>query len=428
MVNIHWYASALWQKLMTYLKTLNLFPSIPPSTDEHQIRNERISTRIFIFLLTISLTILLLYTSLINITQTVIIEKPTLDRYEQLNSKYSKTLTCPCSKISINYKTFLNLKYTSYEICRSIFVTPMWIDSISTLSDGQTTLDTGGMRFPISYSFETLNVFCSLINENIKNRLIQFYTNQYVTSSVVSEDILKSQVESFISQFISSTTNDFLLSLSRIRDTTQSNSLVSAWFINYDFVKVPGYIDIFVGTKYYRNCSCAFSSTCITESSIFDAVNKTVLFGVPGFFTGCYIIEALLQSDLRCFYDQTCLDRLRTYFFSPSPINFTALDESSLIHSFVNSTIQELLNHLIVEEWNKSIMYDKYFEDCKPKECIYTHVTRNSVIYIVTTLFGLIGGLITVLKLIIPRVVRFVAYCIRKRQVRRIVVVTMIET
>jgi len=73
-----------------------------------------------------------------------------------------------------------------------------------------------------------------------------------------------------------------------------------------------------------------------------------------------------------------------------------------------NSTIEEVVNQLMVEEWTPSRMYDNYYNACQPSQCTYTHQTKNSVIYIVTTLVGLIGGLITMLKLIVPRLVMFV--------------------
>ena len=154
----------------------------------------------------------------------------------------------------------------------------------------------------------------------------------------------------------------------------------------------------------YGNCSCATSATCSYQSKIYDSSNITV----PGIYIGCYIIESLLQSDLRCFYNQTCINQLQSYSLAKTTLNVTALNTSLPSHFFENSTIEELLNQLMVEEWNRSIIYENYYNDCQPSQCTYTHQTKNSVIYIVTTLVGLIGGLITVLKLIVPRLVMLV--------------------
>jgi hypothetical protein len=88
-------------------------------------------------------------------------------------------------------------------------------------------------------------------------------------------------------------------------------------------------------------------------------------------------------------------------------MNITALDKTLLVQFFENSTIKEVVDQLMVEQWNQSIMYDRYYNSCQPVECIYTHQTKNNPIYIVTTLIGLLGGLITFLKIIVPRLGMF---------------------
>jgi beta-lactamase regulating signal transducer with metallopeptidase domain len=89
-------------------------------------------------------------------------------------------------------------------------------------------------------------------------------------------------------------------------------------------------------------------------------------------------------------------------------MNVTALDKSLSSRFLPNSTLKAIVDELMVEQWNQSIMYDRYYNECQPIKCAYTYQTKNSIVYIVTTLLGLLGGLITVLKLIVPRVVMFV--------------------
>jgi hypothetical protein len=62
----------------------------------------------------------------------------------------------------------------------------------------------------------------------------------------------------------------------------------------------------------------------------------------------------------------------------------------------------------MIETWNWTITYNDYFEDCRPVACIYTVKTRNDAIYIVTTLIGLVGGLVTALKLAVPNLVNLI--------------------
>ena len=426
-MNINERLRILRQQSKLFFQNLNLFPSIPPSIDEHELRNQRISTRLFIFLLVLLLTILLLYTSLINVTQTVNVNAPTITQYSQLYSKYPQTLTCPCTKISINYDKILHVQYTFHQVCDSVFVTKYWTDYLYT-SSGGSTVSVSDFRATGPFTFQVLTAFCELINQTISNRLIQFYSTQYITASVISLQVFQSQTQSLISQFRLSTTNDFLLSLLMIRDTTQSNALLSGDLTNYGLYTPTGSIYINIYSQSYSNCTCARSATCTFQSSLFDYRDNTILFSVPGIYTGCYVIESLLQSDLQCFYNQTCINKLQSFLFSYTPINATALDKSLSSQFLENSTIKEVVDQLMIEQWNSSIMYDSYYNECQPSQCTYTYETKNNAIYIVTTLFGLIGGLVTALQLIVPRLVKFIIFLIRKWRMRRAAVMPIIQT
>jgi hypothetical protein len=89
----------------------------------------------------------------------------------------------------------------------------------------------------------------------------------------------------------------------------------------------------------------------------------------------------------------------------------TALNASSSVYS-KNSTIQKLVDNLMIEQWNTTTVFESYYSACRPIQCTYTLETNNDMIYIFTTLFGIAGGLTTILKLILPRLIEF----IRKKQ------------
>ncbi|CAF1054872.1 unnamed protein product [Adineta steineri] len=405
--------------------------AVPPSTDERQLRNEKISTRLFIILLTLSLAVLLLYTSLINLTQTVNEKAPTMIKYLELYSTYPQTLICPCTQISINYGTFLSIEYTFHQVCTSFFIKQDWIRYLSDNYQAG-NISSYDFRSMGPYLFQALNAFCELVNQTISIRLSQFNSSQYVSASVISSDVFKSQAQSLVNQFNSSTTSDFLLSLTIIRNMTQSNALFAGPLTSYGFGTDIGYDYPFFYPQIYDGCSCEISAVCSYSSRICgsDGCNSPAFY-VPGFYMACYIIESLLQSDLRCFYNQTCIDQLQSYFTSSSFINITSLDESLPSRFLPNSTFEEIVNGLMIEQWNpsdQSVMYERYFNACRPSECTYTQQTKNSIIYIVTTLIGLLGGLITALKLIVPRLVQFTAFCIRKWRMRNTAVIPVINT
>ncbi|CAF1258824.1 unnamed protein product [Adineta steineri] len=406
--NISNHLSQLYRKVKSYIQDFNLFPSVPPSTDEHQLRNEKISTRIFLYLLTLSLAILLLYNSLNNVTQTVNVKAPTMTKYLELYLTYSQTLKCPCKQISINYDTFLSIEYTFHQVCTSVFITQDWINFLNEeyYYGGDLYLD--DYRLTSIFTFQALNTFCGLANQTTSIRLTQFYSTQYVSAFVIPSEIFDPQVQTLVEQFISSTTHDFSLSISTVRDTTQSNALFSSQQSNYEMYLLGGRGYAYTDPWSYGDCSCSLSATCIEQSSMFRSSNGRVLYSVPGMYTGCYTVESLLQSNLQCFYNQTCINKVVSYFVTRPLMNTTALNNSLPSQFLPNSTLKEVINQIMVEQFVPSIIYNSYYNACQPTECTYTYQTKNSIIYIVTTLIGLLGGLITVLKLIIPPVVMFI--------------------
>jgi len=66
----------------------------------------------------------------------------------------------------------------------------------------------------------------------------------------------------------------------------------------------------------------------------------------------------------------------------------------------------------MIDTWDSSIMYNRYYNECQPVQCTYSYKTRNDLILIITALVGLFGGLTTSLKIVVPRLVKM----IRKRK------------
>jgi len=294
-----------------------------------------------------------------------------------------------------------------------MFVTQDWIDYLAHSAIDQEAFPHDFRQSGI-YTFQALNASCELVNQIISDSLIQFSSNQYVSPTVTPFELFQSQIKAFIRQFRSTTTNNFLRSLDMIRSTNQANALLSAISTNYEFYFRVGMLVAITRPHSYSDCPCDASSICISPSSIYNYPDKKPVFSVPGMYRGCYIVEALLQSTLECFYDQLCLNQLQSYYTPSSALNITSLDSSLPSEYSVNSTIQELLNGLMIEEWNLSIAYNNYYNACQPIVCTYTYETTNGIVYIITVLLGLVGGLITVLKFVVPRLMKFIRWIIRK--------------
>ncbi|CAF0958367.1 unnamed protein product [Adineta steineri] len=405
---------ALWHKIPHFIRTFNLFSSIPPSVDEHDLRNQRISTRLFIFLFVLALLILLVYNSLITSIKTDDFKTPTFEKYEELYKPYSATITCPCKNILIDYKEILHIDYTLHQVCNSIFVTQYWINYLAHSYKDDQRIHHYDFRLIGKFAFQALDEFCKLVNQTLDESLKQFYLNQYVSTTVIHENLFKSQVEIFVNQFRSSITSKFHISLDMIRNTIRMNGLYSALSRNYYFRRTEHSGDSISLTSYvYSNCSCDFPATCTWEYGIYNYPSTIPVLSVPNFYRGCYIIEALLQSSLQCFFNQSCINTTQS-FLPSSSMNITALNPLLSSKYSVNSTIEELLKKLMIENWNFSTKYKNYYNECEPIECSYIYETRHGVVYILTALFGLAGGLTTALKIIVPRLVKFSLYILKK--------------
>jgi hypothetical protein len=262
-------------------------------------------------------------------------------------------------------------------------------------------------------TFQALRIFCDLANKTISDSLTQLNSSQYTSVYLTPPELLQSQSQTMINQFRSSMENSYLLSLSMIQGVTQANALLSGLQTNYKLSVISGTDNVLSVAKKYNGCSCDVSPTCIEQFAIYNYSNAATLFKVPGFYIGCNIIGSLFQSNLECFFNQTCVNELKTYL-SLLAVNSSALNSSSPSVYFENSTIKDLLDNLMIEKWNTTFMYENYYEECRPRDCTYTTRTGHTVSHILNIMFLIIGVLIPVLKLVISLLVKIIGCCIRK--------------
>ncbi|CAF1335115.1 unnamed protein product [Adineta steineri] len=152
-------------------------------------------------------------------------------------------------------------------------------------------------------------------------------------------------------------------------------------------------------------CSCAYDSSCKSNWGLFSGNPVYIrVYSVPEFYFACEPVESLLQSTLKCFYDdQDCLDIIINFYNVSSFNNFTRLNSSSHASGFmINSTIGSLLSEMFIESWSESTNYSSYFDQCQPSSCSYTIPQRNSLLETITRIVGLIGGLSVSLRILVP--------------------------
>ncbi|CAF1302103.1 unnamed protein product [Adineta ricciae] len=178
-------------------------------------------------------------------------------------------------------------------------------------------------------------------------------------------------------------------------------------------------------------CSCFGALDCISPATIFDTTNEIVVMTISGLFAGCLPVNSILLSTIECFYNQTCIDNLLSYF-STNEI-FTAMKINDQSHFPPNSSIGSIVNRLMIEDLTINISCEKYFNQCSPHMCTYSNTRRHGIVFITERIIGLLGGLTLVLRLTVPTIARLirriinykssggVSLCMRLRTVARII-------
>jgi hypothetical protein len=316
-----------------------------------------------------------------------------------------------------------------HQICTSDFLDPSWAQGIySTYAFTPGGAYNRDFRSRSPYYFQMLASLCSLADNSLTDTLIDFSTTLFISTNVLSEHVFNSQVNGSIDLFISSVTNAFVRTFSLLEDTTKGNSLISSEISSLSFRLVIDSTStandsttwqITLRYKFYnKTCSCQITSKCIEQANVYTSTTPyTILFPVPGIFIGCYTFEAMLQSNLNFFYNQTNVDWLRTSINITESLIVTALDPLQPSRFQTNSPIGNIFEQMMIEQWTRNISYVNYYVQCRPIYCKYSYVQKNDALYIITIITALIGGLTSVLQMVIPRFVKLVRrFCFKNNQ------------
>lgn len=174
----------------------------------------------------------------------------------------------------------------------------------------------------------------------------------------------------------------------------------------------------------YNACACSVAYSCpdtAWSGGQFvckygkNCIEGTVVWSIPGLVKGCTLIETVFSSDLRCFFNQTCLNIILAMFNVDMPqrnplptdtIGLKALNSSILSPFLPNATLRLIFRELMIVNWKFATDYTGYYTTCAPDMCVYTLTERLDIIYGITTMVGLFGGLVVSFKLFISIGVR----------------------
>ena len=90
--------------------------------DVNLLKKERWSTRTYLTLLSLSFVVLILYTAVEKQTFVITVQRPSYSKFNELVSKYSATLSCPCTNIFVEYEKFVTMEPTFHQVRRCVLL------------------------------------------------------------------------------------------------------------------------------------------------------------------------------------------------------------------------------------------------------------------------------------------------------------------
>ncbi|CAF0838670.1 unnamed protein product [Adineta steineri] len=427
----------------------NIFPVIPSSQTLNNLRRNRRLTRIYFTFLLISLIILVVYTSLTKETIPVTIESPSKEKYLELYNQYPLTFQCSYSNLSVKYDKFIQIEPQRHPICLSDFFSSDRYVTVWSQDDKPDYLkieksipvfDEDDFRAWIQSQMESVSKMCSL-SENLLNSALSIWLQRdFVTARMITPDEFDVQINGLIEEFKRTTSNELVLLFKLIQVTNLANQLATIRSSNWEFIVNPiynvsagGNVNLLDPKMYHdqlyaltlprtyneKNCSCVLQSNCTRFSTFSYMVsNQLVNQTLPNFLSGCLPLDAMLQSSFSCFYNQTCLSLLQTLIYYAKPFPIKTLFPSSSSSS--NRTVETILAQLFVEKWVQNVSFDRYYDECAPKLCQYSHPLPFNGAYFVTKTLAILSGLSKILRYIVSFVAMIVIKLINRRRKRKV--------
>ena len=366
--------SSMLQRLQCHIVRLNVFGS--SSTDESIIKQERWTTRIYL----VAMFFLLLLSGSVVLTMersiTAYVSSPTQDTFQHLSDAFSSTLQCPCTQVATQCQTFANVYFRLHQVCGSAFVTAQWIRAISIDPD----------QLQMSFFWQIISGLCQLSQSSIQTILDQFSVTPLLAPTAIDVDLLRIQTRAAFNSLLVNTRSIFFRNLFAIQRVITGNQFVSGLATNFEarWSIVDDKRQPILFANVFDGCSCLNFDGCPRPS-------------MSGITSDCLMMNSVLQSSLKCYYNETCLSQLH-----PSMSPMSTLNSDNDQHSTMNSTMEDLLNRFMVDQLSIEVDYRRFYEECQPRYCTYSYRRRFDLLYTLTIMVGIFSGLNLVARFLSP--------------------------
>jgi hypothetical protein len=273
--------ATVFQWIKRHVVGWNLFESPESRVDARQLRIEIVSTRIYVFVLTLLTINLFIYASLVTLAQTNTVTKPSQATYTALHEKYPNTLSCPCKNIAVRYEDFINISVQHHPICASWFITDAWINALFDASIQPLYSDTPSVTV-LNY-FQLLSAFCYTARRTVQSSIKDFFSDVLVTKNLLSPGSVKNHSEEELSFTLNASANKIQQHHAFLRNTSQSNQFQTMYqtpqSILYGRDETAGGAEEHVQFRPcdidaddHTSCNCVEQSTCSSRAVLFNGV------------------------------------------------------------------------------------------------------------------------------------------------------------
>ncbi|CAF4922381.1 unnamed protein product, partial [Rotaria socialis] len=206
--------------LLLFVKE-RIFRRDRPQRDENDpfdILRGRISTWLYVTLLTTTMTFITVFTMNASYWTTVTIYSPSEKQYEALYQQYPDTIRCPCTSISNPYESFVQVTLRQHQVCESYFIQPWWYESFDSSLNSSIF---------ISSYFRTLSMLCDITKTTLDDAIRQFSSTTFVSSHVRQKQFIVLQTDQLFSVLKSSVITEFNTIIALINEVLHTNQYIS---------------------------------------------------------------------------------------------------------------------------------------------------------------------------------------------------------
>ncbi|UJR06721.1 hypothetical protein I4U23_011010 [Adineta vaga] len=438
--------------IKTQVLSLNLFDSPASRSDASQLRIALVSTRIFIVLLTIIMINLITYGALIVQTETITIENPSQTIYTTLQKKNPIGFVDACYPIEGILQSTLECLFD--QTCLQSMLIVFGIINVSSIN----VLKINETKFSPNTIIEILANELFIDNSFILSSFSNYYKKcapvfcTYTMTETGSELFLVTTFFgligglSVILRFFIFYMVKWWFNRSFNRQEPITSKLVyGAWLVSKEWIKYLSDKTIYenyVNDDFHMKSAAFFNALATlctlvktTVSNAWRVVSHSALITSETLPLNYLLVRS--NETVTLFQTNTIAEFKRCLSIIDLHTQSNLIpDDSNVIKLAIgskrltmdtpilkindsrfspNTSLNIVINELMVDQWNVKIEYEQYYNQCHPQQCSYTFTTRGGIFYILSTIIGIFGGLITILKIVVKIIVKLIRKKIRSR-------------